>query len=124
MVNGYSTNDGPTGDGDGRTAAITAAIRELAYAAWATSREDDQDTSNALFERAYLGQYTSIDSYVIGLVDGYQLDAKLDAAIAQPFRRHIDIDVTALGQDLVASGTLYARLAVPVGVWVFNGEIE
>ncbi len=111
------------GDGDARATAITAAIRELAYAAWTTSRQPEQDTSNALFERAYLGHYSAVDAYVSELIDGYQLDAKLDTAAAQPFRRHVDIDVTALGQDLVASGTLYALPAVPVGVWVFNGEI-
>lgn len=87
------------------------------------SREPEQDTSNALFDRAYLGHYSAVDAYVSELIDGYQLDAKLDTAVAQPFRRHVDIDISALGQDLVASGTLYALPAVPVGVWVFNAEI-
>lgn len=122
MDNGNTTN--PNGGGaDDALHAVEAAILELAYAAWGANREPEQDTSNALFDRAYLGQYSSIDGYVSELIDGYQLDAKLDAAIAQPFRRHVDIDVTALGQDLVTTGTLYALPAVPVGVWVFNGEI-
>jgi hypothetical protein len=123
MGNGRSKSGRPAGD-DRPEAAITAAILELAYATWAHHRrERDQDTNRALFDRAYLGHYSSLDSCVIGLVDTYGLDAKLDAAIAQPFRRHVDIDVTALGQDMVASGTLYALPAAPVGVWVFNGEI-
>jgi hypothetical protein len=122
MGNGRSANGRPSGE-DGPVEAITAALRELAYTAWAASREPEQDSSNALFERTYLGHYSAVDAYVTGLIDGYQLDAKLDAAIAQPFRRHLDINVTALGQDLVASGTLYALPAFPVGVWVFNGEI-
>ncbi len=123
MDNGDTTNPNGGGADDAALHAVEAAIRELAYAAWAANREPDQDTSNALFERAYLGHYSTVDGYVTELVDGYQLDTKLDAAIAQPFRRHVDIDVTALGQDLVVSGTLYALPAVLVGVWVFNGEI-
>jgi hypothetical protein len=83
----------------------------------------EQDTSRALFERVYLGHYSSIDGYVIQLVDDYDLDTKLDATIAEPFRRHVDIDITAFGQALVANATIYSLSAVPVGVWVFNGEI-
>lgn len=124
MADEPSTNNQPNRPADGPVAAVTAAIRQLAFAVWATSREAEQETSSAFFERAYLGHYSSVDAYVIRLIDNYQLDAKLDTAIAQPFRRHVDIDVPALGQDLVASGTLYTLPAVPVGVWVFNGEIE
>jgi hypothetical protein len=123
MGNGRSADGRPTGDG--QIDAITTAILGLAYGTWAHHRrEHDQDTDRAVFDRAYLGHYTSIDSCVIQLVDAYGLDAKLDEAIAEPFRRHVDIDVTALGQDMVASGTLYALPAMPVGVWVFNAEIE
>jgi antirestriction protein len=100
--------------------AIKATIRELAYGAWAYYRRElDQDTDRSLFERAYMGHYSSIDSYVIQLVDDYNLDAKLDRLIAEPFRRHVDIDITAFGRALVSSATIYTLLAVPVGVWVF-----
>lgn len=101
--------------------AIKAAIRELAYAAWTEHRRDlDQDASRELFEQAYLGHYSSIDGYVIQLVEDYELDAKLDRAITEPFRRHVDIDITTFGQALVASTIIYTLLAVPVGVWVFR----
>jgi hypothetical protein len=124
MGNGRSANGRPSGE-DGPVEAITAAIRELAHASWARYQAElRQGTSRGLFERVYLGHYSTIDMYVVQLVDAYGLDAKLDAAIAQPFRRHLDINVTALGQDLVSSSTLYALPAFPVGVWVFNGEIE
>lgn len=103
---------------------IKAAILELAYAAWAHyRREREQATDRALFQQAYLGHYSSLDSYVIKLVDDYDLDAKLDEAIAEPFRQHVDIDISGLGRALVSSATIYTLLAVPVGVWVFN-EIE
>ncbi len=72
----------------------------------------------------YLGHYSTIDAYVIQLIDDYELDAKLDAAVAEPFRRHVDINVNALGRALVARTTIYTLQAVPVGVWVFNGDIE
>jgi hypothetical protein len=124
MGNGRSANNRPIGGGDGSVAAITAAIRELAYLTWARYREPEQDTSRALFERAYLDHYSTIDSYVTELVDDYELDAKLDAAIAEPFRRHVDININEFGRTLVARGTIYTLQAVPVGVWVFNGEIE
>ncbi|HEX8080078.1 MAG TPA: hypothetical protein VF557_07710 [Jatrophihabitans sp.] len=124
MGNGHRRSSQPAGDDGGPVAAITAAIREQAYLTWARYREPEQDTSRALFERAYLGHYSSVDAYVVQLVDAYELDAKLDAAIAEPFRRHVDIDITALGRALVARTTIYTLQAVPVGVWVFNGEIE
>jgi hypothetical protein len=124
MGNGRFANGRPTEDND-PVDAIKAAIRQLAHAAWAHYRRElDQHTDRALFERAYLGHYSTIDQYVIQLVDGYQLDAKLDEAIAEPFRRHVDIDIPALGRALVASATIYTLQAVPVGVWVFNEEIE
>jgi hypothetical protein len=124
MGNGRSRSSQPAGDDGGPLAAITAAIRELAYATWASYREEGQDTSRTIFERAYLGHYSTLDAYVSQLIDDYDLDAKLDAAIAEPFRHHVDIDVTALGRALIARTTLYTLQAVPVGVWVFNGDIE
>jgi hypothetical protein len=123
MGNGRSRGGQPAGD-DGPVAAITAAIHELAYAGWVRYRRDlGQDTSRALFDRAYLGHYSTVDMYVIELVDAYQLDAKLDAAITEPFRRHVDIDVPALGRALIGSATIYTLLAVPVGVWIFDETI-
>lgn len=124
MGNGRRADGRPTGDDD-PVEAIKAAILELAYAAWARyRRERDQTTDRAVFERAYLGHYSTLDMYVIQLVDAYQLDAKLDEAIAEPFRRHVDIDIPALGRALVSSATIYTLQAVPVGVWVFHEEIE
>jgi Antirestriction protein (ArdA) len=104
--------------------SIEALLREAAFETWADVREEHQDSSREFFERAYLGHYASIEQYAETLVDNYELDAKLDAAIAPPFREFVDIDVTGLAQSLVRSGTLYAIRATPIGVWVFNGEIE
>ncbi|MGI8664851.1 MAG: hypothetical protein ACR2N4_02285 [Jatrophihabitans sp.] len=117
------TSQEPTGTADPRQDAITSAIREAAFAAWVDSREPDQPATDELFGKAYLGHYASLDAYVEELVDRYELDAKLDAAIAAPFRRYVDVDVTALARWLVANGTLYALPAVPIGVWVFSAEI-
>ena len=123
MGNGRRADGRPTGDDD-PIEAIKAAIRELAYTAWAHYRRGlGQDTSRALFDRAYLGHYSSLDMYVIKLADDYDLDAKLDEAIAEPFRSHVDLDIAALGRALINSATIYTLLAVPVGVWVFT-EIE
>jgi hypothetical protein len=123
MDNGHNSRRQPTG-ADDPVEGITAAIRELAYASWARyRREQGLDTSRALFDGAYLGHYSTIDTYVIQLIDAYELDAKLDATIAEPFRQHVDIDVSALGRALVSSATIYPLLAVPVGVWVFNEEV-
>jgi hypothetical protein len=104
--------------------SIEALLRELAFAAWAATREEDQNRSREFFDRAYLGHYASVDHYVESLVDDYQFDAKLDAAIAPPFREFVEIDIPELARSLVRNGTLYAISATPVGVWVFNGEIE
>ncbi|MDQ1742942.1 MAG: hypothetical protein QOE23_1281 [Pseudonocardiales bacterium] len=124
MGNGRSANGRPIPDDEGPVARITAAIRELAYASWAHYQAElDRDTSRALFERVYLGHYSTIDTYVIKLIDDYGLDVKLDEAIAEPFRSHVDIDVSAFGRALVASATIYTLLAAPVGVWVFTEEI-
>jgi hypothetical protein len=124
MGNGRRADRQPTGDND-PIEAIKAGIRELAYAAWAHYRRElGQHTDRALFDRAYLGHYSTLDQYVIQLVDGYDLDAKLDEAIVEPFRRHVDIDINALGRALVSSATIYTLQAAPVGVWVFNEEIE
>jgi hypothetical protein len=122
MGNGRSADGRPTGEG--QVDAITAAIRELAYTAWARYRRElGQDTNRALFEQAYLGHYSTLDMYVVQLVDAYDLDAKLDEAIGEPFRSHVDIDISALGRALISSATIYTLQAVPVGVWVFH-EIE
>jgi len=102
---------------------ITAQIREAAFAAWQLAREDWQDSSRSFFDRAYLGHFVSVDHYVETLVDGYELDAKLDAEVAEPFREFVDIDVTALARSLVRHGSLYTLTATPIGVWVFNGDI-
>ena len=123
MGNGHNSRRQPAG-ADDPVEEIKAAIRELAYASWARYRQElGQDTSRSLFDRAYLGHYSTIDTYVIQLIDAYELDAKLDAAIIEPFRRHVDIDVSAFGRTLVSSATIYSLLAVPVGVWVFHEEI-
>jgi hypothetical protein len=123
MGDGRSANGRPTGD-DSPVEAITAAIRELAYRAWAHYRRGlGQDADRALFDRAYLGHYSTLDMYVVKLVDDYDLDAKLDEAIGEPFRSHVDVDIPALGRALISSATIYTLLAIPVGVWVFN-EIE
>jgi hypothetical protein len=122
MGNGQHANGRPAGD-DSPVDAIKAAIRELAYASWASYQDElHRDTSRALFGRVYLGQYSTVDSYVIELIDAYGLDAKLDEAITEPFRRHVDIDVSALGRSLVANTVIYSLLAFPVGVWVFHEE--
>lgn len=105
-------------------ANITEQITEAAYHAWAQHREPSQDSSRGLFDRAYLGHYAAVAAYVEDLVDQYGLDARLDAAISEPFRAFVDVDVPALSRSLVRNGTLYALTATPIGVWVFNGEIE
>lgn len=104
--------------------SITDQITEAAYQAWSRGREAWQDSSRGLFDRAYLGHYAAIAAYTERLVDEYQLDAKLDAAIAEPFRPFVDIDVVALSRSLVRNGSLYALMAAPIGVWVFNGDME
>ena len=104
--------------------SVETMLRQAAFEAWAATREEHQHDDRDFFDRAYLGHYSSLDHYVESLVDEYQLDSKLDAAVAEPFRRFLDIDITGLARSLVRSGTLYAIPAAPVGVWVFNGEIE
>ncbi len=113
----------PEGD-TSQPLSIEAAIREAAFQAWVASRDPKQDASKALFDRVYLGHYAAVAAYTEDLVDQYELDAKLDAAIAEPFRQYVDIDVEALSRALVRNGTLYSLRAAPIGVWVFNGEIE
>jgi hypothetical protein len=68
-------------------------IRVAAYRAWMANREDWQERS------------------------------ELDAVIAEPFRRFVDIDITGLAHALVENGSLHTLPAIPLGVWVFNGDI-
>jgi hypothetical protein len=113
------TNSNPTDPAE-QEQAITAASRELAYDAWAHYRRElDQDTSRERFEQAFMGHYSTIDGYAIQLVDDYNLDAKLDRLIGEPFRRHVDIDIPGFGRALISSAAIYTLQAVPVGVWVF-----
>jgi hypothetical protein len=124
MGNGASANGRPIPDDEGPVGRIKSAIRELAYTTWVRYQTDlDRNTSRALFERVYLGHYSTVDTYVTQLIDDYQLDAKLDEVITEPFRSHVDIDVSAFGRALVASASIYTLLAAPVGVWVFTDEI-
>jgi hypothetical protein len=113
-----------SGNGVQEPISIEALLREAAFDAWAASREEHQDDSRDFFDHAYLGHFASVEQYAETLVDNYELDAKLDAAVAPPFREFVDIDITGLARSLVRSGTLYAITATPVGVWLFNGEIE
>jgi hypothetical protein len=117
-------NGGNRGNGIQGPISIEALLREAAFEAWVVGREEHQDSSRDFFDRAYLGHYASVEQYAETLVDDYQLDTRLDAAIAPPFREFVDINVTTFAQSLVRNGTLYAITATPVGVWVFNGEIE
>lgn len=94
-----------------------------AFAAWRTHLDEEGNAADlALFRRSYVGHYASIDGYADHLIDAYQLDAKLDAAIAPPFRAHVDIDVPGLARALRAAGTLFALPAQFVGVWVFRTD--
>lgn len=123
MGNGQHANGRSVPGDDSPVEALTAAIRELAYTRWASYQAElRRDNARALFERVYLGHYSTVDSYVVELIDAYDLDAKLDAAITEPFRRHVDIDVSALGRSLVANTVIYPLMAFPVGVWVFHEE--
>jgi hypothetical protein len=99
---------------------ITKALREMAFIAWSAAQEPGQPQDNASFDQAYLGQYSSFDAYTDLLVDEHDLDARLDEAIPDPFRAHVDIDIPSLSQALVSSGAYYALPAYPVGVWVFK----
>lgn len=116
--------DGTATASEAALPSIRQQIRQAAFYAWTRQLEDGQEASEALFEQAYLGHYASIDHYVETLVDDYDLDARIDAAIAEPFREFVDVDVTALARSLVHSGSLYALPAMPLGVWVFSGEIR
>jgi hypothetical protein len=107
---------------DARNSDIATAITELAFLAWSNNQPKGAPLARADFDRVYLGHYASIDGYADHLIDTYQLDAKLDAAIAPPFRAHVDIDVPGLARALRASGALLALPAHPVGVWVFRTD--
>jgi hypothetical protein len=99
---------------------IAKALREMALIAWGATQEPGQPQDEATFEQAYLGQYSSFDAYTDLLVDEHDIDARLDDAIPDPFRAHVDIDIPSLSQALVSSGSYYALPAYPVGVWVFK----
>jgi hypothetical protein len=117
-------NGGNHGNGGQGPISIEALLRQAAFEAWTATREEHQDSSRDFFDRAYLGHYSSVDHYAETLVEAYELDTRLDTAIAPLFRPFVEIDTAELARALVANGTLYAITATPVGVWVFNGEIE
>lgn len=99
---------------------IAAVLREMAYIAWGAAQEPGQPQDEDTFDQAYLGQYSAFDAYTELLVDEHDIDARLDEAIADPFRAHVDIDIQSLSQAFVSSGVYYALPAYPVGVWVFK----
>ena len=101
---------------------IATAITEIAFLAWSKNQPKDGPHNRLVFDRVYVGHYASIDAYADHLIDAYQLDAKLDAAIEPPFRAHVDIDVSEFARALRASGAVFALPAVPVGVWVFRTD--
>ena len=99
---------------------ISAVLREMAYIAWSAAQEPGQPQDETTFDQAYLGQYSAFDTYTELLVDEHDIDARLDDALPDPFRAHVDIDIPSLSQALVSSGLYYALSAYPVGVWVFK----
>ncbi len=107
---------------DAQIADVGSAITELAFIAWSANAAASMVDDRSIFDSAYLGHYASIDGYADHLVDAYQLDARLDAAIKPPFRAHVDIDVPGLACTLRGSGVVFALPAEPVGVWVFRTD--
>jgi hypothetical protein len=104
-------------------AAITSAITQLAFTAWSVQPSAaDAASARDAFDRVYVGHFASIDDYTERLIDDLRLDELLDAAIAAPFREHLDFDVASLSKTLVALGRLYTLPAVPLGVWVFRND--
>jgi len=125
MGNDESGNTGPalSDEAVNEAAASLSSGETAAFAAWQVHLDEEGNAADlALFRQSYVGHYASIDGYADHLIDQYQLDAKLDAAIKPPFRAHVDIDVPGLARALRAAGTLYALPAVPVGVWVFRTD--
>jgi hypothetical protein len=109
-------------DLDAQISDIGSTIAELAFIAWSAGQDKNASDDRSIFDRVYVGHYASIDGYADHLVDAYQLDAKLDAAIKPPFRAHVDIDVPGLARALRESGVVFALPAEPVGVWVFRTD--
>jgi hypothetical protein len=123
--NGKSHDVGSASRHDGMNDVAAALLSDeaAAFTAWQVHLDEEGNAADlALFRRSYVGHYASIDGYADHLIDTYQLDAKLDAAIAPPFRAHVDIDVPGLARALRAAGTLFALPAEPIGVWVFRTD--
>lgn len=103
-------------------ATIRLMITELAFNAWREAQPAGSDKSKLLFDELFIGHFATIDHYTDGLIDALHLDDLLDATIEEPFRRHVDVDVTSLSRALVADGSISVILALPVGVWIFRGS--
>ena len=100
--------------------ALAEQIRELAYQAWLRGRVASQDRTITFFDRTYLGHYSSMQHYAESVLDRYQLDQLL-APMHRPF---IEFDTEGLARYLLDHDEIYTIDAVPVGIWVFDAQID
>jgi antirestriction protein len=90
-----------------------------AFAAWAGVVEDEALLDG--FERAYLGQYDSVQAYAEQVYGGLGFQQLLDRHVPERLRPYVHLDTEALARDLQFGGHVYVLPAEGGGIWLFDG---
>jgi antirestriction protein len=90
-----------------------------AFAAWADVMEDPDRLAD--FEKAYLGEYDSLEAYAEQLIDDLGYNELLDR-LPPNLRPYVHINVAGFAQDMWLNGEVQVYHRSGGGVWIFRGQ--
>jgi len=88
-----------------------------AFAGWATIADEEHFAD---FDRAFLGHYDDLHSYLEQLVNDLGYEHIIKQAIPAPLVLWVKLDIPATAADLLDGGDLQAVPADGGGVWIFG----
>ncbi len=90
-----------------------------AFASWAELHDGDLDML-AHFQDAYLGHFASAADFGQQLLDDFEVEAVLDREVPEWIRRHVQVDIEGLADDMALSGDVWIEEAPSGGIYVFD----
>lgn len=89
------------------------------FAFWADLHDADPDMLDA-YEDSYLGEYESADDWAKDVLDGADIDRRLETEFGEHIARYIRPDYEAFARDAWLSGDIYVAHKDGGGVWIYS----